>query len=92
MFGSLPLWILLTHKVNPRPINQIKSRKTMAKFIKIDDQIINVNHIVTISKETYHNDKSYTKIVLTPNRDLNFITTDLTLEEVYKLIENCSKN
>lgn len=63
----------------------------MSNFIKIkDDEMININHIVTISKEIYHNGKPYTKIVLTPNRDLNFITTDLTLEEVYKLIEDCS--
>lgn len=58
----------------------------MSNFIKIDDKIINVNHIVTISKETYHNGKSYTKIVLTPNKDQNFIDTDIDIDDIWNLI------
>lgn len=58
----------------------------MSNFIKIDDKIINMNHIVTISKETYHNGKLYTKIVLTPNRDQNFIDTDIDIDDIWNLI------
>lgn len=58
----------------------------MSNFIKIDDKIINMNHIVTISKETYHNGKSYIKIVLTPNKDQNFIDTDIDIDDIWNLI------
>ena len=63
----------------------------MAKFIKIDNKIINVDHIVLMVESKRHSiDKLYTKIFLSK---VPFPTeTDLTLEEVYKLIEDCSKN
>lgn len=64
----------------------------MAKFIKIkDDEMINVDHIaLMVEKKTYDTDEPYTRICLT--HPPFTVTTDLTLDELYNLIEDCSKN
>lgn len=64
----------------------------MAKFIKIkDDEMINIDHIVLmVEKKLYDTDEPYTRICLT--HPPFSVTTDLTLDELYKLIENASKN
>jgi hypothetical protein len=58
----------------------------MAKFIKIDDKIINVDHIAFIVESENIYDEKYTKFFLTHG----FVNTKLKLDEVYKLIEDCS--
>lgn len=64
----------------------------MAKFIKIkDDEMINVDRIVLmVESERYDSGEPYTKIFLT---NVPFpVEINLTLDEVYKLIEDASKN
>lgn len=64
----------------------------MAKFIKIkDDEMINVDHIALMVELKRHTrDELYTKICLT---GVPFpVEADMTLDEVHKLIEDCSKN
>lgn len=64
----------------------------MAKFIKVtDDEMINVNRIVLMKEsKRYSTDEPYTIIFLT---NVPFpVKTKKTLEEVYKLIEDASKN
>lgn len=60
----------------------------MSNFIKIDDQIININHIIKITKETYSNNKSktYTKIILIPNSEQDIIDTDIDFDDIWNLI------
>lgn len=63
----------------------------MAKFIKItDDEMINVNRIVLmVESESYSTGEPHTKIFLT---NIPFpVKTKLTLDELYKLIEDASE-
>ena len=60
----------------------------MAKFIKIDDKLVNIDHIAFIVEKESIYDETYTKLFLTHG----FVNTKLTLDELYKLIEDCSKN
>lgn len=64
----------------------------MAKFIKIkDNEIINIDHIVLMVESKYHSrGELYTKIFLTKTPFP--VEIDMTLDEVYKLIEDASKN
>lgn len=64
----------------------------MAKFIKIkDNEMINIDRIVLMKEsKRYSTDEPYTIIFLT---NVPFpVEINMTLEEVYKLIEDCSKN
>lgn len=60
----------------------------MAKFIKIDDKLINIDNIDFIETVDYIKNSEYTRILFQEH----FIYSNLTLEEVYKLIEDASKN
>ena len=64
----------------------------MTKFIKINDnEMINIDRIVFMKEsKLYDNDEPYTRICLT--HPPFSVTTNLTLDEVYKLIEDASKN
>lgn len=64
----------------------------MANFIKIkDDEMINVEHIVLmVEKKLYDTDEPYTRICL--SHPPFTVTTDLTLDELYKLINLSSQN
>lgn len=64
----------------------------MAKFIKIkDDEMINIDCIVLmVESDRYDSGEPYTKIFLT---NVPFpINTDMSLDELHKLIEDASKN
>lgn len=64
----------------------------MAKFIKIkDNKMINVDCIVLmVESECYDSGEPYTKIFLT---NVPFpVNTDMSLDELHKLIEDASKN
>lgn len=64
----------------------------MAKFIKIkDNEMINIDRIVLmVESERYDSDEPYTKIFLT---NVPFpVNTDMSLDELHKLIEDASKN
>lgn len=64
----------------------------MAKFIKIkDNEMINIDRIVLMKEsKRYSTDEPYTIIFLT---NVPFpVEINMTLEEVYKLIEDASKN
>lgn len=64
----------------------------MAKFIKIkDNEMINIDRIVLMKEsKRYSTDEPYTIIFLT---NVPFpVEINLTLDEVYKLIEDASKN
>lgn len=64
----------------------------MAKFIKIkDNEMINIDRIVLMKEsKRYSTDEPYTIIFLT---NIPFpVEINMTLEEVYKLIEDASKN
>lgn len=60
----------------------------MAKFIKIEDKLINVDNIDFIEKTYDIRGYEYTRILFQER----FIYFNLTLDEVYKLIEDASKN
>lgn len=60
----------------------------MSNFIRIDDKIINVDNIDFIETVYDIRGYEYTRILF---QEL-YINTDLTLDELYKLIEDCSKN
>lgn len=60
----------------------------MAKFIKIDDKLINIDNIDFIETVDYIKNRKYTRILFQER----FIYSNLTLDEVYKLIEDASKN
>lgn len=60
----------------------------MAKFIKLDDKLINIDNIDFIETVDYIKNGEYTKILFQER----FIYSNLTLDEVYKLIEDASKN
>lgn len=64
----------------------------MANFIKIkDDEMINVEYIVLmVEKKLYDTDEPYTRIFL--SHPPFTVTTDLTLDELYKLINLSSQN
>lgn len=64
----------------------------MAKFIKIkNNEMINIDRIVLMKEsKRYSTDELYTIIFLT---NVPFpVEINMTLEEVYKLIEDASKN
>lgn len=63
----------------------------MAKFIKIDNKLVNIDRIVLMNEsKRYSTDEPYTIIFLT---NVPFpVEINMTLEEVYKLIEDASKN
>lgn len=64
----------------------------MVKFIKIkDNEMINIDRIVLMKEsKRYSTDEPYTIIFLT---NVPFpVEINMTLEEVYKLIEDASKN
>ena len=64
----------------------------MAKFIKIkDNEMINIDRVVLMKEsKRYSTDEPYTIIFLT---NIPFpVEIDMTLDEVYKLIEDASKN
>ena len=60
----------------------------MAKFIKIDDKLINIDNIDFIETVDYIKNSEYTRILFQEQ----LIYSNLTLDEVYKLIEDASKN
>lgn len=60
----------------------------MSNFIKIDDKIINVDKIDFIETVYDIRGYEYTRILFQER----YINIDLTLNEVYKLIEDASKN
>lgn len=64
----------------------------MANFIKIkDDEMINVEYIVLmVEKKLYDTDEPYTRICL--SHPPFTVTTYLTLDELYKLINLSSQN
>jgi hypothetical protein len=60
----------------------------MVKFIKVDDKIINIHCIKHIeSVEEYA--KVYSKFTF---KDGTIMRTHISIDELYKLIEDCSKN
>lgn len=64
----------------------------MAKFIKIkDNEMINIDRIVLMKEsKRYSTNEPYTIIFLT---NVPFpVEINMTLDEVYKLIEDASKN
>lgn len=64
----------------------------MAKFIKINDnEMINIDRIVLMKEsKRYSTDEPYTAIFLT---NVPFpVETDMTLEELYNLINHSSQN
>ena len=64
----------------------------MAKFIKIkDNEMINIDRIVLMKEsKRYSTDEPYTVIFLT---NVPFpVETDMTLEELYNLINHSSQN
>ena len=64
----------------------------MAKFIKVtDDEMINIDRIVLmVESESYSTGEPHTKIFLT---NVPFpVNTDMSLDELHKLIEDASKN
>lgn len=64
----------------------------MAKFIKLDEyQILNIDDIILMFETKHHyTNEQYTKICL--KHPPFTVKTKKTLEEVYKLIEDASKN
>ena len=60
----------------------------MAKFIKIDDKLINIDNIDFIETVDYIKNSECTRILFQER----FIYSNLTLDEFYKLIEDASKN
>lgn len=60
----------------------------MAKFIKVDDKLINIDNIDFIEKRYDIRGYEYTRILFSDR----FLEIDLTLDKIYKLIEDCSKN